>query len=187
MKMLFVKWFWQTTRMVETLERTKDQQRTCAKHRPTFSKSYYVITNGRQFSTLFKHCFDFSISTNFSAGVMANLIRLAKSGNEWSTNELMAYNIAIVERDQKTFFNGLLPAYTGPTGFVQHEDCVQGLDPSSLALIKPLDLAMKVMDGKESVVDDFAAGVGLRDRTDSYTHAIEHSTQHVWAANVCQD
>jgi hypothetical protein len=88
---------------------------------------------------------------------MANLIRLAKSGNEWSTNELMAYNIAIVERDQNTFFDGPLPAYTGPTGFVQHEDRVQGLDPSSLALIKRLDLAMKVMDGEESAVNDFAA------------------------------
>jgi hypothetical protein len=87
---------------------------------------------------------------------MANFIRLAKSGNEWSTNELMAYNISIVERDQNTFFNGPLPAYTGPAGFVQYEDRVQGLDASSLALIKRLDLAMKVMDGEESAVDDFA-------------------------------
>ena len=102
--------------------------------------------------------FDFSISTNCSADTaMANLIRLAKSGNEWSTNELMAYNISIVERDQDTFFNGPLPAYTGPAGFVQHEDRVQGLDSASLALIKRLDLAMKVMDGEESAVDDFAA------------------------------
>jgi hypothetical protein len=89
-------------------------------------------------------------------GVMANLIGLAKSSNEWSTNELMAYNIAITERDQNTF-NGPLPAYTGPAGFIQHEDHVQGLDPSSLALIKHLNLAMKVMDGEESAVDDFTA------------------------------
>ncbi|KAF8527400.1 hypothetical protein BU17DRAFT_39503 [Hysterangium stoloniferum] len=86
---------------------------------------------------------------------MANIIRLAKSGSNWSTNELIAYKISIVERDQNTFFNGPLPAYTGPTGFVQYEDRVQGLDAPSLALIKRLDLAMKAMDGEESAVDDF--------------------------------
>jgi hypothetical protein len=47
-------------------------------------------------------------------------------------------------------FNGPLPSYTGPAGFVQYEDRVRGLDSSSLALIKRLDLAMKVMDGEES-------------------------------------
>jgi hypothetical protein len=38
----------------------------------------------------------------------------------------------------------------GPTGFLQHEECVQGLDDSSLALIKRLDLAM------HGEADDFA-------------------------------
>jgi len=88
---------------------------------------------------------------------MANLLRFAKSGSSWGTNELEAYNISIVEQGQETFFGGPLPAYTGPAGFLQHEDRVQGLDASSLALIKRLDLAMKVMDGEESAVDDFAA------------------------------
>ena len=32
---------------------------------------------------------------------------------------------------------------------------IQGLDPSSLALIKHLNLAMKGMGGEESVVDNF--------------------------------
>jgi hypothetical protein len=65
---------------------------------------------------------------------MENFVRLPKPGNEWSANELMAYNISIVERDQNTFFNGPLSAYTGPAGFVQYEDHVQGLDASSLTL-----------------------------------------------------
>jgi hypothetical protein len=90
---------------------------------------------------------------------MANFIRLAKSGNEWSMNKLMAYNISIVERDQNTFFNGPLPTYTGPAGFVQYEDRVQGLNASSLALIKCLNLTMKVIDGEESAVDDFATEI----------------------------
>jgi hypothetical protein len=77
---------------------------------------------------------------------MADIIRLAKSGSDWGTNELHAYNISLVEQDQEYFFEGPLPTYTGPAGFLQHEDCVQGMDASSLALIKRLDLAMKIME-----------------------------------------
>jgi hypothetical protein len=88
---------------------------------------------------------------------MANLIRLAKSGNDWGTNKLMAYNISVVERDQNTFFNCPLPAYTSLMGFVQYEDLVQGLDVSLLALTKHLNLSMKVMDGQELAVDHFTA------------------------------
>jgi hypothetical protein len=80
---------------------------------------------------------------------------LSQAMNGVTANELMAYNISIVERDQNTFFDGPLPAYTGPASFVQYEDRVQGLDAASLALIKRLDLATKVMDGEESAVDDF--------------------------------
>ncbi|OAX34394.1 hypothetical protein K503DRAFT_785802 [Rhizopogon vinicolor AM-OR11-026] len=84
--------------------------------------------------------------------VMENLVRLAKPGNGWSSNELIAYNISIVERDQNTFFNGDLPVYTGPASFVQYR-----LDASSLALIKRLNLAMVVMEDEDSAVDDFTA------------------------------
>jgi hypothetical protein len=87
---------------------------------------------------------------------MANIVRLAKSGNEWTTNELEAYNIVIHEQEQHTFFGGALPEYTGPVGFIEHEDRVQGLDGPSLSLIKRLDLAMKILEGEESAVDDFA-------------------------------
>ena len=88
---------------------------------------------------------------------MANLVRSAKSGSDWTTNELSAYNISIVEQDQHAFFGGPLPAYAGPAGFVQHEGRVQGLDATSLALVKRLDLAAKIIEGEESAVDDFAA------------------------------
>ncbi|KAF8628618.1 hypothetical protein AX17_005953 [Amanita inopinata Kibby_2008] len=88
---------------------------------------------------------------------MANIVRLAKSGNQWSSNELVAYNIVIHEQEAHQFFGGPLPEYKGPVGFVEHEDRVQGLDTPSLALIKRLDLAMKILEGEESAVDDFAA------------------------------
>ena len=89
---------------------------------------------------------------------MANLVRLAKSGSDWGPNELLAYNISIVEEDQQTFFSGPLPHYTGPASFAQHEDRVQGLDAPSLALVKRLYLAMKVIEGEQSAVNDFYFG-----------------------------
>ncbi|KAK2463730.1 hypothetical protein APHAL10511_004223 [Amanita phalloides] len=58
---------------------------------------------------------------------------------------------------QEVFFGGPLPDYTGPADFLEHQDRVQGLEASSLALIKRLDLAMKIVDSEESAVDDFAA------------------------------
>ena len=84
---------------------------------------------------------------------MANLVRLPKSGSAWGPNELLAYNISIVEEDQQTFFRGPLPDYAGPVGFAQNEDYVQGLDAPSLALIKRLNLVID--DGNESAMDNF--------------------------------
>jgi hypothetical protein len=88
---------------------------------------------------------------------MANLVRLAKSGSDWTSNELVAYHIAVQEQEQAQFFGGPLPEQAGPVGFIEHEDRVQGLDAPSLSLIKRLDLAMKILEGEESAVDDFAA------------------------------
>ncbi|KAF8628940.1 hypothetical protein AX17_005883 [Amanita inopinata Kibby_2008] len=89
---------------------------------------------------------------------MVNIVRLAKSGNEWTFNELAAYNIVIHEQDENQFFDRPLPEYIqGPVGFIEHKDHVQGLDAPSLALIKRLDLAMKIVEGEESAVDDFTA------------------------------
>ena len=89
---------------------------------------------------------------------MADLVRLAKSGDSWNINELEAFNISIVEQEQETFFEGPLPAYTGPAALMQHENCVEELDASSLALMKRLDIVMTVTeDEKEPAVNDFAA------------------------------
>lgn len=59
---------------------------------------------------------------------MANLVRLAKSGSDWKSKELVAYHIAIQEHDQAQFFGGPLPEYAGPIGFIEHEDRVQGIE-----------------------------------------------------------
>lgn len=86
---------------------------------------------------------------------MANLPRFVKSGSSWSRGELEAYNITIVEQDQGTFFGGPLLSYSGPLGFLQHEDLAQGLDAPSLSLLKRLDLTREVKENEESAVDDF--------------------------------
>ncbi|KAF8969914.1 hypothetical protein BDZ97DRAFT_1596519, partial [Flammula alnicola] len=44
---------------------------------------------------------------------MANIIRSAKSGSDWTMNELLAYNIHVVDEDVATFFgHPNLPAPT---------------------------------------------------------------------------
>ena len=84
-----------------------------------------------------------------------DIIRLAKSDNQWSMNNLLAYNI-FVERPQNTFFGGPLTAYTRPASLVPNGNCVQGLNVTSFSLIKHLDVAMKIMEGEKSVMDDFS-------------------------------
>jgi hypothetical protein len=55
---------------------------------------------------------------------MANLIRSAKSGSEWSTNELLAYNIRVQQEDVVDFFGREL-------GSIDH------LDPNLLSSVDP--------------------------------------------------
>lgn len=89
-----------------------------------------------------------------------DLIRLAKSASDWTSNELEAYNIVVQELDAQQFFGDSLPEYTGPAGFIQFENLpTRGMDAASVALVKRLDLAMTLYEGEESAVDDFAAEV----------------------------
>jgi hypothetical protein len=113
---------------------------------------------------------------------MANLLRLAKSGNDWTNNDLRAYNIDIREQDQHLFFGGPLPECSGPVSFIEYEDRVQGLDAPSLILVKCLDLAMKVLEGEESAVVYFATELlrVMGYETDySRTHAKKYLTIYV--------
>jgi len=90
---------------------------------------------------------------------MAKVSRSAKFGAEWTSNELLAYNVAVVEKNEQQFFGAPLPAYTGPAGFIQYEDRVQGIDKESLALLKRLDLATKRAEEEESAGEDFVSEV----------------------------
>ncbi|KIM92408.1 hypothetical protein PILCRDRAFT_810464 [Piloderma croceum F 1598] len=88
---------------------------------------------------------------------MANLIRSSKSGHDWTINDLMAYNISIVQQNTATFFGQAtlpLPA--------QHPDLLNRLmademvDDDSYQVVRYMDLAMDPVPGEESAVGDFA-------------------------------
>lgn len=91
---------------------------------------------------------------------MATLLRLAKSGSEWRSNELEAYNISIAFQGAQAFFNETplpppsvhLEILTAPTA----DDAV---DEASYNLLTQLDLAMMPTEPEESAVDDFAVAL----------------------------
>jgi len=87
---------------------------------------------------------------------MANIIRSAKSGSDWTSSELYSYNIRVDIRDIQTFFG--LPALPPPTvdpELLQIQDANLMANDRNAELINLLDLAM-VPGSQESQVDDFA-------------------------------
>ncbi|KIM71985.1 hypothetical protein PILCRDRAFT_830035 [Piloderma croceum F 1598] len=86
---------------------------------------------------------------------MANLIHSSKSGHDWTINDLMAYNISIVQQNTATFFSQAalpLPA--------QHPDLNRltvdkMVDNNSYQVVRYTDLTMDPVPGEESAVDDF--------------------------------
>ncbi|KAI0300408.1 hypothetical protein BC826DRAFT_1090390 [Russula brevipes] len=93
---------------------------------------------------------------------MANLIRSAKSGSDWSTNELMAYNITVRREDVVSFFGHEL----GP---IDHLDAnlLSSADPTTAVdfskatyrFLAYLDLASRANAGQESAIVDLARSV----------------------------
>jgi hypothetical protein len=89
---------------------------------------------------------------------MANIIRSAKSGSDWTTNELLAYNITVDPLSSRDFFgfqpsstlNQLDPKFV--SGTLQSE----GLSDHTYRLFQYLDLATNANAGQESAIDDFA-------------------------------
>ena len=101
---------------------------------------------------------------------MANLIRSAKSANNWTRNELAAYHIESDLEDPLTFFG--VPALPQPQvdpDLLNSLDAAQAVDDRNAELLHLLDMAMTPRLG-ESAVNDFAAvlfratGYAARDR-----------------------
>lgn len=87
---------------------------------------------------------------------MANLIRSAKSGSDWTVNELDSYNIHLKQQEALEFFG--LPALPDPVvdqELLQHLEADDMQQDRNAELINLLDLAMVSSTG-ETAVDDFA-------------------------------
>ncbi|KAJ7746577.1 hypothetical protein B0H16DRAFT_940479 [Mycena metata] len=89
---------------------------------------------------------------------MAGLSRSAKSGSDWTENELHAYRMRVVYQDAPTFFQ--IPALPPPT--VRHPAVLTLPDPAAAVdedvyeFLRAMDLAMLPVGEEESAVDDFA-------------------------------
>ncbi|KAH8995326.1 hypothetical protein EDB92DRAFT_1970486 [Lactarius akahatsu] len=93
---------------------------------------------------------------------MAQLFRNPRSGNDWTANELSAYNITVVPQSKEVFFGTIdFPDPTDPSlaGFMATESRqhVADTDKRTKQLLHYLDLAMEPKIGQEAAVDNFAA------------------------------
>ncbi|KAF8508943.1 hypothetical protein BU17DRAFT_56480 [Hysterangium stoloniferum] len=91
---------------------------------------------------------------------MANLIRSAKSGSDWTDSELTAYNIVVVRQTKAEFFgteNLPIPDKPSLIGFLTTEDRRHASDSDTKRLLHYLDLALDPKVGQETAVDNFAA------------------------------
>jgi hypothetical protein len=90
---------------------------------------------------------------------MANLIRSAKSGSDWSSNELLAYNIVIVPRIDREFFGEAperLPGSISSELLEYNFSSGEEMPEKYEELLIHLDQASTLV---ESFVDDFASGL----------------------------
>jgi hypothetical protein len=91
---------------------------------------------------------------------MAQLIRSAKLGSDWTANELAAYHITVVSQNKQQFFgvpNLPAPARPSLVGFMTTEDRQHAPDSETRKLLHYLDLALDPKVGQEAAVDNFAA------------------------------
>ncbi|KZT04744.1 uncharacterized protein LAESUDRAFT_657346 [Laetiporus sulphureus 93-53] len=91
---------------------------------------------------------------------MANLIRYAKSGSDWTQNDLDAYNIN-VRLENATAFFGVedLPPPSIDQEVLTTLDAANMASVPNAVLINLLDLAMAPEPNGESAVDDFAVAL----------------------------
>jgi hypothetical protein len=88
---------------------------------------------------------------------MANLIRSAKSGSDWTRGDLDAFNISVCVEDTATFF-GIpeLPQPCVDPEILNIESADNMIVDKNAELINLLDIAMVPTGPEESAVDDFA-------------------------------
>ncbi|KAI0253588.1 hypothetical protein BJV78DRAFT_1122961 [Lactifluus subvellereus] len=91
---------------------------------------------------------------------MANLIRSAKSGSDWTANDLLAYNIQISPLTPDEFYGTPLPTVASLSSLdpqlLSGTLNTAGLSDETYRLLQYLDLASRANAGQESAIDDFA-------------------------------
>jgi hypothetical protein len=91
---------------------------------------------------------------------MASIIRSAKSGSDWTTNDLLAYNIRVSSQSPDEFYGVPLPTgadlSTLDPHLVSGTLSTEGLSDETQRLLLYLDLASRANAGQESAIDDFA-------------------------------
>ena len=88
---------------------------------------------------------------------MANLIRNAKSGSDWTHNELKAYNIIVEYQDAATFFGQPLPNPPVHPDLLNYLSADDQTDDEAFILLRLMELAMVPRPSQESATADFAA------------------------------
>jgi hypothetical protein len=91
---------------------------------------------------------------------MANLIRSAKSGSDWTMNDLLSYNIRVSSQSPDRFYGAPLPTVSGLSSLNPHllsgTLSTAGLSDETYRLLQYLDLATRANAGQEPAIDDFA-------------------------------
>jgi len=91
---------------------------------------------------------------------MAYLFRIAKSGSDWTTNELLAYNIRVSSQTPHSFYGIPLPPVASlndlDPDLVSGTLSTQVLKDETYRLLQYLDLASTANAGQESAINDFA-------------------------------
>ncbi|KAI6139803.1 hypothetical protein BKA82DRAFT_15700 [Pisolithus tinctorius] len=87
---------------------------------------------------------------------MTELIRSAKSGNDWTSHELAAYNIVVEYQNAATFGTDNLPQPTVNPAILTATLPDDAADDGDYYLLRSMDLAMSPAPAEESAVDDFA-------------------------------
>lgn len=90
---------------------------------------------------------------------MSDIIRSAKSGNDWTSNDLIAYNIAIRRQSSETFFGykpNTIPDTIDPAFLTATIPPQDNLSDGTYRLLQYLDVATRVNSGQESAIHDFA-------------------------------
>ena len=91
---------------------------------------------------------------------MANLIRSAKSGSEWTVNDLLAYNITVSSQSPEIFYGQPLPPVKNLSKLdpylISGTLGTRGLSGETRRVLRYLDLASRTDLSQETAILDFA-------------------------------